>query len=160
MYGLISFVRSNENLTASASKSVPSWNFTPERSVNVYVSPSSDTSQLSARRPSNSAKSGAFHATSVSNTLRMISLPMGNARLVPGSKFAGSESTAITRVDRLKSSTGADPEVAGCWPTGWQPASTVARSMPSNKVCRRIRFVMRSIDGVSPHTTDPFNVPI
>ncbi len=39
----------NQVTTASALKSVPSWNFTPWRSVNVYSRPSSEISQDSAR---------------------------------------------------------------------------------------------------------------
>src|SRR5687768_1848698 len=65
MYGFISFVRSMENFTASAFNSVPSWNFTPGRSLKVYVRPSSETVQLSAKRPSSVVKSGAFQLTSV-----------------------------------------------------------------------------------------------
>src|SRR5215204_4738793 len=39
---------------AAASRSVPSWNLTPSRILNVYVRPSADSSQLSARPGSSS----------------------------------------------------------------------------------------------------------
>src|SRR2546422_471263 len=42
-------IRSRVNLTAGASKGVPSWNFTPSRSLNVQVFPSGDVSQAVAR---------------------------------------------------------------------------------------------------------------
>ncbi|MEZ4837280.1 MAG: hypothetical protein R2873_35660 [Caldilineaceae bacterium] len=44
------------------------------------------------------AEVGGAQATSVSKMLTIISLPMGKARLVPGSRLAGSESTATTSV--------------------------------------------------------------
>src|ERR1035437_6923308 len=42
--------RSNENFTVPALKASPFWNFTPVRSLKVYVLRSGDTSELSASR--------------------------------------------------------------------------------------------------------------
>ena len=40
--------RSSVNFTAWASKAVPSWNFTPSRSLNVHALPSGEVSQAVA----------------------------------------------------------------------------------------------------------------
>src|SRR5882672_8938854 len=42
-------MRENVATTSAELNAVPSWNFTPSRSLNVYVLPSDDTFQLSAR---------------------------------------------------------------------------------------------------------------
>src|SRR5215467_358819 len=42
-------MRENVATTSAELNGVPSWNFTPSRSLNVYVLPSDDTFQLSAR---------------------------------------------------------------------------------------------------------------
>ena len=88
--------RSKLKQTAAALKSVPSWNFTPWRSLKVQTLPSGSCSQLSARPPSSSAVPG-LCCTSVSYICR-IGRNDSPSSLKIGSKFFGSPAPAKTKV--------------------------------------------------------------
>jgi hypothetical protein len=56
-------IRSSDAATSSASSSEPSWNVTPERILNVYVKPSSETSHDSASAGRSSVLAGAYSSS-------------------------------------------------------------------------------------------------
>src|SRR6266851_7504456 len=84
---LSSLQRSKLNLTASALKSVPSWNLTPFRRLNVQVRPSDEACHFSARAGSTSVVPG-LKRTSPSNMAWVTSDDS------PSSIMAGSSLTA------------------------------------------------------------------
>jgi hypothetical protein len=99
MRPLALYQRSKLTQTASALKSVPSWNFTPDRSLNVQVVPAASGSQDSAR-PGLTLVPPSSGRTRVSNTWRATRNDSPSLAKLGSSTF-GSPATPKTRVSLL-----------------------------------------------------------
>ena len=98
--------RSRLNLTSSASIVVPSWNVTPSCSLNVYVRPSSEISQLSARP--GTIDPSPIKRVKPSNTLEYSTESMAPAAALVGSRCGGSSCMATVMSSLAK----ADPAIS------------------------------------------------
>src|SRR6266481_2197676 len=111
-----------ENFTASAFRGVPSWNFTPLRSLKVYWRPSFDMVQDSAR-PGTICVLSSGKVTSVSTTRRPTRFELRSVTWA-GSRLTGSATSPTRSV-----------------PAGW--AATPAAHTPTASTARSIEVRMR-----------------
>jgi hypothetical protein len=117
--------RSSVNFTAWASKAVPSWNFTPSRSLNVQILPSGEVSHAVARRGFATPAGSSW--IKLSKMTLLICTPV--AWIGPcGSSVVGSRCMATRTV----------PPCLGAWPRASRSGSPVASRMPRSAVTATI----------------------
>src|SRR5262245_46456910 len=125
-----------ENLTASELSGVPSWNFTPLRSLKVYWSPSLEMVHDSAR-PGTTCVLSSGKVTSVSTTRRPTRLELRSVTWA-GSRFTGSATRPTTSVP------------AGCAGAGAGAASAASTTTTARHALRILIASLRARSASDP----------
>src|SRR5699024_6914598 len=120
--------RSKLSTTASALKSVPSWNVMPSSNSNVYVKPSSDVSQSFANPGSTAVPS----SSNVSNVSKMflVTLNVSPSVVLDGSREVESPPRPNTNVPPLPESSASTSALPSSSPPALSSPEQAASTVP------------------------------